>query len=317
MFKSNELKVGFLALMAFLILYFGFNFLKGNDLFSKSNTYYIQYDNVDGLTASNIVMVNGVEVGKVKKVFLDPADGNKIKVEIWVNKGLVLPDKTVAILSDGALLGGKVIRLELLGKGAIADESTIPGINEKGLSSLLKERALPVLSNADSLLVSFRKVSSKFEKTGLHLNRLIENSNVAVSNINGSVSTLVAENSVNIKQITANMRNLSQSLIETEKELKPLLTKFNSVADSIQAARIGQTIQEASRAIISLQRIVTKLEQGQGSAGKFLTNDSLYSGLNKSIIDLDHLLIDFRTQPKRYIHFSVFGKKDPNPPTDK
>lgn len=317
MFKSNELKVGFLALMAFLILYFGFNFLKGNDLFSKSNTYYIQYDNVDGLTASNIVMVNGVEVGKVKKVFLDPADGNKIKVEIWVNKGLVLPDKTVAILSDGALLGGKVIRLELLGKGAIADESTIPGINEKGLSSLLKERALPVLSNADSLLVTFRSVSSKFEKTGLHLNRLIENSNVAVSNINGSVSTLVAENSVNIKQITANMRNLSQSLIETEKELKPLLTKFNSVADSIQAARIGQTIQEASRAITSLQRIVTKLEQGQGSAGKFLTNDSLYSGLNKSIVDLDRLLIDFRTQPKRYIHFSVFGKKDPNPPTDK
>ena len=317
MFKSNELKVGFLALMAFLILYFGFNFLKGNDLFSKSNTYYIQYDNVDGLTPSNIVMVNGVEVGKVKKVFLDPADGNKIKVEIWVNKGLVLPDKTVAILSDGALLGGKVIRLELLGKGAIADESTILGINEKGLSSLLKERALPVLSNADSLLVTFRSVSSKFEKTGLHLNRLIENSNVAVSNINGSVSTLVAENSVNIKQITANMRNLSQSLIETEKELKPLLTKFNSVADSIQAARIGQTIQEASRAITSLQRIVTKLEQGQGSAGKFLTNDSLYTGLNKSIVDLDRLLIDFRTQPKRYIHFSVFGKKDPNPTIDK
>jgi phospholipid/cholesterol/gamma-HCH transport system substrate-binding protein len=317
MFKSNELKVGFLALMAFLILYFGFNFLKGNDLFSKSNTYYIQYDNVDGLTASNLVMVNGVEVGKVKKVFLDPADGNKIKVEIWTNKALILPDKTVAVLSDGALLGGKIIRLELLGKGALADESTLIGLHEKGLSSLLKERALPVLSNADSLLVSFRKVSTKFEKTGTYLNRLIENSNSAVSNINGSVNTLVAENSVNIKQITANMRNLSQSLTETEKQLKPLLTKFNSVADSIQAARIGQTIQEASRAISSLQRIVVKLEQGQGSAGKLLTNDSLYTGLNRTIVDLDKLLIDFRTQPKRYIHFSVFGKKDPNAPANK
>jgi phospholipid/cholesterol/gamma-HCH transport system substrate-binding protein len=317
MFKSNELKVGFLALMAFLILYFGFNFLKGNDLFSKSNTYYIQYDNVDGLTASNQVMINGVEVGKVKNVFLDPLDGNKIKVEIWVNKGLILPDKTIAYLSDGALLGGKVIRLELQGKGAIADEAYISGVNEKGLTSLLKERALPVLANADSLLVSFRKVSVKFEKTGLYLNRLIENSNSAVSNINGSVNTLVAENSVNIKQITANMRTLSQSLIETEKQLKPLLTKFNSVADSIQAARIGQTIQEASRAIVSLQRIVTKLEQGQGSAGKLLTNDSLYTGLNKTIVDLDRLLIDFRMQPKRYIHFSVFGKKDPNPSPDK
>jgi phospholipid/cholesterol/gamma-HCH transport system substrate-binding protein len=317
MFKSNELKVGFLALMAFLILYFGFNFLKGNDLFSKSNTYYIQYENVDGLTASNLIMLNGVEVGKVKKVFLDPTDGNKIKVEIWVNKGLILPDKTTAILSDGALLGGKVIRLDLLGKGALPDGSNLVGINEKGLTSLLKERALPVLSNADSLLVSFRKVSMKFEKTGLLLNRLIENSNGAITNINGSVRTLVAENGVNIKQITSNMSSLSQSLLETEKQLKPLLTKFSSVADSIQAARIGQTIQEASVAITSLQRIVVKLEQGHGSAGKFLTNDSLYTGLNQTILDLDRLLIDFRARPKRYIHFSVFGEKRAPVPGDK
>ena len=94
-------------------------------------------------------------------------------------------------------------------------------------------------------------------------------------------------------------------------ELKPLLNKFNNVADSLQAARIGQTLQEAGKAIQSLQKVVSKLEQGQGSAGKFLTSDSLYNGLNKSLLDLDKLLIDFRTQPKRYIHFSVFGKKDP------
>ena len=111
--NNNELKVGFLALIAFLILYFGFNFLKGNDLFSSSRTYYVQFDNVDGLMPSNQVMVNGVEVGKVKKVSLDPEKGNKIVVELRINKSLQIPSESLAILSDGALLGGKIIRLEL------------------------------------------------------------------------------------------------------------------------------------------------------------------------------------------------------------
>jgi len=315
MFQSNELKVGFLALIAFLILYFGFNFLKGNDVFSSSKIYYVTYENVDGLTASNQVLLNGIEVGKVKKVELLPEDGNKIKVTLRINKDLILPDKSLVVLSDGALLGGKVMRLELLGKGSLPSESTLIGTTEKGLSALLKERALPVLSNADSLLISFRTISKKFEHTGTHLNELIKNSNSAVTNINGSVTELVADNKANVKQITANMKSLTQSLTETEKQLKPLLTKFNTVADSLQAVRIGQTLQEAGKAINSLQKIVTKLEQGQGTAGKLLVNDSLYNGLNKSLLDLDKLLIDFRTQPKRYIHFSVFGKKDPNPVT--
>ena len=313
MFQSNELKVGFLALIAFLILYFGFNFLKGNDVFSSSKIYYVTYDNVDGLTASNQVLLNGIEVGKVKKVELLPEEGNKIKVTLRINKDLILPDKSIVVLSDGALLGGKVMRLELMGKGSLPSESILPGTTEKGLSALLKERALPVLSNADSLLVSFRTISRKFENTGTHLNELIKNSNSAVTNINGSVTELVADNKANVKQITANMKSLTQSLTETEKQIRPLLTKFNTVADSLQAVRIGQTLQEAGKAINSLQKIVSKLEQGQGTAGKLLANDSLYNRLNKSLVDLDKLLIDFRTQPKRYIHFSVFGKKDPNP----
>jgi phospholipid/cholesterol/gamma-HCH transport system substrate-binding protein len=315
MFQSNELKVGFLALLAFLILYFGFNFLKGNDVFSSSKIYYVTYENVDGLTSSNQVLLNGIEVGKVKKVELLPEDGNKIKVTLRINKDLILPDKSIVVLSDGALLGGKVMRLELMGKGSLPSETVLQGTTEKGLSALLKERALPVLSNADSLLVSFRMISRKFENTGTHLNELIKNSNSAVKTINGSVSELVTDNKSNIKQITTNMKALTQSLTETEKQLKPLLTKFNTVADSLQAVRIGQTLQEAGKAINSLQKIVSKLEEGHGTAGKLLSNDSLYNGLNKSLLDLDKLLIDFRTQPKRYIHFSVFGKKESNPNT--
>lgn len=317
MLKSNELKVGFLALMAFLILYFGFNFLKGNDIFSSSKTYYVQYDNVDGLIASNQVLVNGVEVGKVKKVSLVPEKGNKILIELRLNKSLLVPDKSIAILSDGALLGGKIIRLELLGSGTLPEGAFIMGMREKGLTSLLKERALPVISNADSLLISFRQISKKFDNTGTYLDALLKNSNKAVVSINGSVTDLVAENKANIIQITGNMRALSNSLVETEKQLKPLLTKFNTIADSLQAVKIGETLNLANKAVGSLQRIVSKLEKGQGTAGKLLNNDSLYVGLNKALSDLDKLLLDVRLQPKRYVNISVFGKKDPGPTPDK
>ena len=204
-----------------------------------------------------------------------------------------------------------------MGSGTLPEGAFITAMNEKGLTSLLKERALPVISNADSLLVSFRQISKRFDNTGTYLDALLKNSNKAVVNINVSVTDLVAENKANINQITTNMRALSISLVETEKQLKPLLTKFNTIADSLQAVKIGETLNIANQAVGSLQRIVSKLEKGQGTAGKLLTNDSLYVSLNKALLDLDKLLMDVRLQPKRYVNISVFGKKDPGPSPDK
>jgi phospholipid/cholesterol/gamma-HCH transport system substrate-binding protein len=313
MFKSNELKVGFLALIAFLILYFGFNYLKGNDVFSSARVYYVEYDNVDGLMVSNQVMINGIEVGKVKKVELQPTKSNKILVTLRFSQDIVLPDKTVAVLSDGALLGGKIIRLRLEGKGNLPEESFLKGETEVGVTSLLKERAIPVIANADSLLVSFRQISTKFDNTGTYLNTLLKTSNETVSNINGSVNGIVADNRANVAQISANMKILSADLMETEKQLRPLLTKFNTVADSLQALRIGKTLREVDLAVVSLKKIVQGLERGEGTAGKLIKNDSLYLGLNKTLVDLDKLLLDFRLQPKRYIGISVFGKKNTPP----
>ncbi|MFM1934098.1 MAG: hypothetical protein RL360_978 [Bacteroidota bacterium] len=313
MFKSNELKVGFLALLAFLILYFGFNFLKGNDVFSTARVYYVEYDNVDGLMVSNQVMVNGIEVGKVKKVEILPEKANKILVTLRLSQDILIPDKTVAVLSDGALLGGKIIRLRLEGKGNLAEDSFLKGETEVGVTALLKERAIPVIANADSLLVSFRQISNKFDHTGTYLNTLLKTSNETVSNINGSVNGIVADNKANIAQITSNMKTLSTDLIETEKQLRPLLTKFNTVADSLNALKIGKTLKEVDATVVSLKKIVQGLERGEGTAGKLIKNDSLYLGLNKTIVDLDKLLLDFRLQPKRYIGISVFGKKNTPP----
>jgi phospholipid/cholesterol/gamma-HCH transport system substrate-binding protein len=262
---------------------------------------------------SNQVMINGIEVGKVKKVEIQPEKSNKILVTLRLSQDMVIPDKTVAVLSDGALLGGKIIRLRLEGKGNLAEDSFLKGETEVGLTTLLKERAIPVIANADSLLVSFRQISTKFDNTGTYLNTLLKTSNETVSNLNGSVNGIVADNRANIAQISSNMKILSADLMETEKQLRPLLTKFNTVADSLQALRLGKTLKEVDAAVISLKKIVQGLERGEGTAGKLIKNDSLYVGLNKTLVDLDKLLLDFRLQPKRYIGISVFGKKNTPP----
>lgn len=315
MFKSNELKVGFLALITFLILYFGFNFLKGNDLFTRSNLYYVEYDNVDGLQVSNPVMMNGIEVGKVKEVKLQPDKSNRILVTLRLNKDLHLKDQTSVVLADGALLGGKIILINLAGTKELPEGSFINGTTEIGLTNLLKERAIPVISNADSLLVSFRAISKRFEKTGDYLNTLLQNSNEAVVGLNGSVNGLVTDNRENLAQISTNLKLLSNDLVETEKQLKPLMGKFNTIADSLQALKLGKTVNEINSSLASVQKIVLSLEQGKGSAGKLLKNDSLYLSLNKTLVNLDKLLLDFRLQPKRYLNISVFGKKTPPPST--
>ncbi len=313
MLKSNELKVGFLALITFLILYFGFNFLKGNDLFTSAKYYYVSYDHVDGLLPSNSVMLNGVEVGKVRSVEMQAGSNNRILVTLRVNSKLLLPKQSKAVLADGALLGGKIIRLDLAGTGSLPDGAHLPGLVEQGLTTLLKERAIPVLSNADSLLISFRVISKKFENTGTQLNALLKNSNTTVGNLNGAIGGLMEDNRQNLSVISGNLKTLSSNLIETERQLKPMLGKFNTLADSLNALQVGKTLQGLNASVQSLRVILKNLEKGEGSAGKLLKSDSLYLSLNQTIRDLDRLLIDFRIQPKRYVNISVFGKKTPPP----
>ncbi len=313
MLKQNELKVGFLTVITFLILYFGFNFMKGNDLFVSSKYYYAKYENVDGLLVSNPVMLNGVEVGKVKSVGLDPENQNKVIVEMRVNESLIIPDKTEAILADGALLGGKIVRLDLKGHGDLESGSELNSITEQGLSTLLKERAIPVLNNADSLLLSFRTISAKFENTGTELNSLLANSNEAVIQLNSSVRTLVEDNAYNIRGISTNLNKLSEDLVQLSAELKPAIGKINSVADSLQKMKLKETLGHIDQLVINLQGITEDLQAGKGSAGQLLKNDSLYNELNNTLVNLDKLLLDFRLEPKRYLNISVFGGKNKPP----
>lgn len=309
---SKEVKVALLAIISLVILYFGFNFLKGSDLFSSSSQYYVVYENVDGLVVSNPVMLNGLSVGRVKAIDILQARGNALLVTIDIDSDLKLTKTTVASLADGGLLGGKLISLGIRPGAALEDQDTLRSETVVGLSTLLQQKANPVLDNADSLMRNLNVVTSKFKETGTILNQLLG----TVDRTGVTLQATLAENRVALAAMLKNLNTLSASLLQTEQEIKPLLGKASSFTDSLRALRLNETVNQANQTVARLQGILQNLESGQGTAGKLLKDEQMYTQLNQTLIDLDKLLVDFRRQPKRYVHFSVFGRKDKTGPGD-
>jgi phospholipid/cholesterol/gamma-HCH transport system substrate-binding protein len=307
---TKEVKVGLMAVMTIVLLYFGFHILKGSDVFSRTYKYYVIYDNIDGLTASNPVLLNGLNVGRVQEIKLLQNQQNRLLVSLDIQKGIVLPKGTAALLADGGLLGGKVIHLSMGTSSVILhDNDTLLGKKESGISAVLQEKAVPLVTHADSLILSLSAVADGFKETGKILNQMLKN----YDQTGNEVQVLVAENRKNLLVMTSNLNKLSESLVETEKELKPILTRTGSFADSLNALRLGATVQGANQTIADLRHLLSEVESGKGTAGKLIRDETLYNNMNSTIVSLNKLLTNFREYPKRYVHLSVFGKKDKGP----
>ncbi|MCP1383891.1 MlaD family protein [Runella salmonicolor] len=306
---SKEAKVGILAIVTITMLYFGFNFLKGSDFFSTTHKYYVLYDNVGSLQPSNPIKLNGVAVGIVKATELLQERGNAVLVTLDINRDIILTKGTKAMLTS-ELLGGSALMLQIpSGAPRLNEGDTLLAETEKGIQSLLQEKALPVVKNADSLIVSLNKIINQFDQTGYALNKLLTTTDQTAMGINA----LVAQNRQTIAATMANINALSASLIETEKGMKPILSNLLTTTDSLKALRLGQTLAQANAAVATLQKSLTALEQGQGTAGKLLKDQALYDNLNRTIVSVNKLMTNFRQYPKRYVNVSVFSKKDKGP----
>lgn len=304
---SQEVKVGLLAVISLMMLYFGFEFLKGSDFFSSTSKYQVVYDNIDGLTASNPVRINGLTVGQVKRIEILQDQQNKLLVTLELKNNIRVTQGSRAVLADDGLLGGKLIRLGInYGKPKLEDGGMLVAAKESGLSALIKEKTLPVLNNVDSLTYQLNRVVAQFDQTGVVLNRTLQSANAAV----GTLGLTISENRAGLQATLANINRLSASLVETEKQLKPILAKADTFADSLQGLQLKQTLLSVNKTIGNLQSILSTISQGKGSLGKLTSDEALYSNVNKTTASLEKLLTDLRENPKRYVHFSLFGKKD-------
>lgn len=302
---TREIKTGMLALIAIALLIFGYSFLKGNNLLKNDRTFYALYDNVEGLMPSSPVTINGLVVGKVISIDFANSSG-KLIVEFNVDNEFSFSKNSEAKVYGGGLIGGKSLAIiPVYEKGMEAiDQDTLPGRIEAGLLELVNEKLTPLqaklemaISDADTLLTSVNGVLSVDNQK--NLNSIFKDLSVTMHNFKGvskSLNTLLAGN--------------QQKLNRTFDNLDEMSTNLNKFSDSLSQVNIGKLGNELEDVLANFDKISKDLENGNGTAGKLLKDEKLYNNLEKSTRQLELLLQDFRLNPKRYVHISVFGKNN-------
>lgn len=301
---SREVKTGILAIGAILLFVFGYSFLKGTNLFQDSRVFFVKYKNVEGLATSAPVTINGLNVGKVNDIRF--ADGNGgLVVKFTVDNAFVFSKSSkVRIYSDG-LIGGKSlgIFLEYDPENIAKSGDTLSGAIDGGMLDAvtkalgpLEDRLTSTLISVDSMLLSVNDILDK--DTRLHLKQAIQNLNGTMSSLNGAskkLNTLLANNAGKMDRTFTNLDEMSLN--------------FSKFSDSLAQIQTGKLVADLQDVIGRFDAIVTGLDNGEGSVGKLLKDEKLYENLEGASKELEKLLEDVRLNPKRYVHVSVFGKK--------
>lgn len=301
---KKELKVGILVIVALALLVFGYNFLKGNNLFNTSRVFYAVYDNVEGLSPSAPVTINGYKVGKVTSIdFINSGD---LLVTFNLNSDFEFSKESVAQIYGGGLIGGKSVQIELNNDSNVLAKSgdTLPSAVEEGLIELVNEKLTPLkdkISNAvveiDTLLGSFNNILEPETRNNLR---------ESIKNLNETLITL-NRSSIKVEKVLDNNEEKINISIEKFSETAANLSKMT---DSLSQIEFNRIVQNANETLTNLNEVSEKLKNGDGSLGKLLNDDQLYENIEKATKELEELLRDLKLNPKRYVHFSVFGKNN-------
>ncbi|MDB5131923.1 MAG: transporter permease [Mucilaginibacter sp.] len=309
---SNETKIGALTAVAITILILGYSFLRGNDLFSGSNKYYAIYHSVDGLSVSKPVLVNGFPIGRVSKMKLQP-DGRTI-VELKVDDQYKVPSNTLAKLVSTDLLGGKAIVFDYGNSNTYAEDNDTLHANIQGS---LAESLQPIQTKAENLITKLdsslaainRILNPNFQKNIDRSFLSIANSLQTLEGTTKKIDALVAAQTTHINGILSNTEAVSVNLKKSSGHLTGITSNFEKVSSDIAASNIGQTLDNANKAMADLQATINKINSTKGTLGLLINDDKMYKNLNDASANLNNLFIDIKAHPKNYVSFSVFGGK--------
>ncbi|MDB5110119.1 MAG: transporter permease [Mucilaginibacter sp.] len=307
---SNETKIGALTAIAITILILGYSFLSGNDVFSGANKYYAVYKSVEGLSVSKPVLVNGFPIGRVSKMQLRN-DGHTT-VEFKVDKQYNVPANTLAKLVSTDLLGGKAIVFELgTSKENAEDKDTLRADIQGSLAESLQpiqNKAEHLISKLDSSLAAINKIMNpNFQKNIDRSFTSIANSLETLEGTTKKIDNLVGAQSGHINGILSNAEAVSYNLKNTTGNLTGVSTNFQKFSNDLASSNIKQTLDNANKAVADLQVTMSRINSNKGSLGLLLNDDSLYRNLQSASGSLNLLFLDLKANPKRYVHFSVFG----------
>jgi len=319
---SREIRTGFVAIATIFAFVWGFNFIKGNDIFSEQRVYYTSYENVGGLTKSNAVTVNGFKVGLVKDIYFEPLNRRELIIEIMLTAdNFEIPVGTKAkLVSD--LLGTTSINLVLgQGDGYYAEGDTLISIIEEDLlesfssftSSLTttKVKADRMIESLDSLVTDIRDVLGAGKRDS-EVNKAFRDLAATMENLKSATGELdyMLSDDGKLGKILTDVNGFTSVLDENKYEIDNILNNFSALSDSLAAADLASTINKANETFTELAETIDKINRGEGTIGKLFNDNSVYDNLEAATADLDSLFIDLKANPGRYVHISVFGRKD-------
>jgi phospholipid/cholesterol/gamma-HCH transport system substrate-binding protein len=322
---TKEVKVGLVTTLAIACFIYGFNFLKGKNLFSSQRKFYAKYTNIDGLVEANPLMINGFKVGIVGKIELANDTVGHVIVTLVLDNDVKIPRNSVAKVVSSDILGSKAVQL-LLGTGTVYAENgdTLRSAQEDDLKTAvnktiapLQEKAVGLISSIDSVMVVVQQVFN--ESARQNLAKSFESIKLAISSLEMTsyrLDTMVNTEKGKISSILTKVNTLATTLANNSDKLGNVINNFSNISDSLAKSNLSSAINNADKALSEASTIMTKINSGQGTMGMLVNNDSLYRKLDKSSEDLDKLLKDLRINPERYVHISVFGRRDRNKPKE-
>ena len=302
---SREIKTALLVISGIILFIYGFSFLKGTSLLERDKTIFTVYDEVEGLVPGAKVTINGLSVGKISKIdFL--SNSTKILITMKIRNELNFSSNSTALLYETGLIGGMAVAIKpIFDKGKeIFSGDTLPSEVKPGLTELINRQIEPLqakissmLSSADSLFIGVSNILDN--DTQVNLKNTLQNLSNTTRNLNeasGSLIKILDENENYLNTTFSNFADTSAN--------------FKSITDSISDANISLTIKQFNKTVKGLNLIVSSIESGKGTLGKIVNDESLHESLMDASDELESLLSDLKNHPKRYINFSIFGKKE-------
>lgn len=301
---TREVKTAILVISGILLFVYLFNFLKGNDLFDSSRTYYTVYNNVEGLTPSTPVTINGLNVGKVLEIGFTEDGTGKLLVKLAVENEFEFSKNSEAQLYEAGLIGGKAIAIiPAFDNAENAVKGTyLKGSVKAGLTELVNKRLTPLqeklettIVSADSLLTNLNSVFDT--KTKAHLKN-------SIAELNSTITSFKTTSTSLNELVTSNQEKLNSTLNNVEK----ISGNLTNITDSIAEADLAKTIKDLQLTITNFNKVLTSIENGEGSMGKLMKEEGLYNNLEGATKELEELLKDIKLHPKRY--FRILSKKE-------
>ena len=295
---TREVKIGIMTVIAIFVLYFGLNFLKGIDIFSPVSYYYGRYENIGGLVPSSPVFVKGFKVGQVEQIKYDFSKKESFVIKISVSKDIKLPADTRIELYDEGLMGGKAI--QLIYAPVIASQP----MHEPGDTIETKLGIGLMAQISGDLVPKIESISTQADSLIRSIRVLVENKNLnkSMASIEHTTSNL-AESSSQLKKL---MNNDVPHILNN---VNSLTSDFKQISGNLKKIDYQSTFASIDHTIANLNLISEKMNSQEGTIGMLLNNKDLYINLSNSASNADKLLIDLQKNPKRYVHFSLFGSK--------